>query len=116
MSDSQLPIEVQAAKELGITELVPAIYHDLLQPAAKEAGQQLVVVSKAVGIALAPLSATVWGYDRIRDYLSAKVAAKLATKPAEQIKSPDPVVAGPLIMGMAFASEAPHLREMYANL
>src|SRR5574341_1689781 len=106
----------QAAKALGITQLVPTIYRDLLQPAAKETGQRLVVVARAVGIALAPLEAAVWGYERIRDYLAAAIAAKLAKKPADQIQTPDPVIAGPAIFSMVFTAEAPHLREMYATL
>jgi hypothetical protein len=114
--NSTLKVAEQAAKELGITQLVPAIYQDLLQPAAREAGQQFVVVARAVGIALAPLHASVWGFDQIKDYLSAQVARSLANKPAAEIKSPDLVVAGPAMLNMRFAADAPHLREMYANL
>jgi len=55
MPANVLPIAEQAAKALGITQLVPAIYDDLLQPAAREVGQKFVAVAKAVGIALAPL-------------------------------------------------------------
>jgi hypothetical protein len=76
----------------------------------------LVVVAQAVGIALAPFETAVWGYQRIKDYLSAKIAAKLSDKPPAEIISPDPVIAGPVMMSMIFAAEAPHLREMYANL
>ena len=61
--NSTLKVAELAAKELGITQLVPAIYQDLLQPAAREVGQQFVVVAKAVGVALAPLHVTVWGFD-----------------------------------------------------
>lgn len=114
--NSTLKVAEQAAKELGITQLVPAIYQDLLQPAAREVGQQFVVVAKAVGVALTPLHATVWGFDQVKDYLSAQVARKLANKPAAEIKSPDLVVAGPAMLNMRFAADAPHLREMYANL
>lgn len=106
----------QAAKALGLTELIPTVYQDVLQPAAKEFGQQLVTVAKSVKIALVPFEISVWGYDRIKDYLSAKVATKLANKPPEEIISPDPVIAGPVMVSMTFASKAPHLREMYANL
>lgn len=112
----QTSVAEQAAKALGITQLVPAIYQDLLQPAAQEAGQRLVVVARAVSIALAPLEAMVWGYERIRDYLSAAVAVRLSTKSPKEIRSPDPIIAGPVILNMAFAAEEPHLREMYARL
>jgi hypothetical protein len=115
-TEEQARIAEEAAKALGITQLMPTIYKDLLQPAAKETGQHLVVVAQAVGIALAPFETAVWGYQRIKDYLSAKVAAKLADTPPAEIISPDPVIAGPVMMSMVFAVEAPHLREMYANL
>jgi hypothetical protein len=59
---------------------------------------------------LAPLEASVWGYERIKEYLSAKVAAKLACKPPEEIKSPPTIIAGPVVMGMIFATQEPHLR------
>lgn len=104
----------EAAKTLGL--LAPEVYHDLLQPAAKEVGQKLVIVAKAVGVALAPLESAVWGYQKIKEYLSATVAAKLADKPAEEIKSPPRIIAGPVIMNMVFADQEPHLKEMYANL
>ncbi len=110
------PIAEQAAKVLGITDLVPAIYEDLLKPAAQEMGKNLIVVAQAVSIALAPLELGVWGYQRIKNWLSAKVAAKLADKPPEQIKAPDLVIAGPVVTSMIFAADAPHLRELYANL
>lgn len=106
----------QAAHVLGITKLVPAIYQDLLQPAAREMGQRLVVVARAVSIALAPLEAAVWGYERIRDYLAAAVTAKLASTRPEDIRTADPLIAGPAMLNMLFTAEAPHLREMYATL
>jgi hypothetical protein len=115
-SPNEREIAEEAAKALGLTQLLPAMYQDLLQPAAREVGENLIVVAKAVSIALAPLKAAVWGYDQIQAFLLPKIAAKLAHKPTQEIKAPDMVVAGPVIMAMAFAAEAPHLREMYANL
>jgi Abortive infection alpha len=113
---NSIQLAIEAAKELGLAQLVPTVYQDVLQPAAQETGKNLLVVAKAVGVAISPLKATVWGYEQASDYLKAQITAKLAHKPASEIRTPDPVVAGPVVMGMAFASEAPHLREMYANL
>ena len=62
-------IAEQAVKALGITQLAPALYQDLLQPAARETGRNLLVVAKAVSLALAPLKGIVYGYERIRDDL-----------------------------------------------
>jgi hypothetical protein len=107
-------IAQETAKTLG--SLAPEIYHDILQPAAKEIGQRLIPVAKSVNVAVAPFEMLVWGYDRIKEYLSAKLTVKLASKGPGQINSPDTVIAGPVVMNMMFATNAPHLREMYANL
>src|SRR5262245_54724130 len=106
-------IVAQAAKELGV---VPTLYQDALQPAAREVGQGLVTVAKFVKIALAPLEAGVWGYEQIKKDLAVRMTARLAGKPAEEIKPPPLVIAGPVVMGMAFAAEEEHLRQLYANL
>jgi hypothetical protein len=106
----------ETAKALGITQLVPVIYKDAVQPAAKVVGQKLELVAQAVGIALAPLEGLVWSYEKTKDILSAKVTAKLSNKQPEDIAQPSPVVAGPIVMNMLFAAGEPHLREMYANL
>jgi hypothetical protein len=114
MTDDKAILE--AAKELGLDEVLPTIYLDLLSPAARELGDRLATIAKAVKIALAPLEAAVWGYDRIRDWLSLRVTNLLAERGAKDIKQPPLSVAGPLIMQMLFASEEPDLREMYAKL
>jgi len=60
----------------GIVQAVP-IYQDTLQPAAKEIGTALQTVAKTIHIVLAPISALVWGYEQIKDFVSCKVAKKL---------------------------------------
>jgi hypothetical protein len=106
-------IAKEAAKTLGV--LTTDLYRDILQP-AKEVGQQLIPVAQSVKIAVTPFSLAVWSYDSIKEYLAAKLTAKLANKDPNQIKSPDMVTAGPLLLNMAFTEHAPHLRELYANL
>ena len=39
---------IEAAKALGLGELVPEIYHDMLQPAVRHIGESLATVAKAV--------------------------------------------------------------------
>lgn len=51
----------ETAKALGVGSLLPAIYGDLVSPAAKELGEGLATIAKAVKISLAPVEATVWG-------------------------------------------------------
>lgn len=116
MDDKIVKLAADAAKELGLDKLAPTVYVDVLQPAAQESGKNLLVVAKALGIVMSPLRVTVWTYEQISAYLVRRVAAKLANTPAEEIKPPDPAVAGHTMLGMALASEAPGLREMFANL
>ena len=54
-----------------VTSLAKAIpvYNDAIQPAAKEVGKSLATVTKTINIALAPVSALVWGFEKIQDYL-----------------------------------------------
>lgn len=106
----------ETAEALGLGSLLPAVYNDLLSPAAKELGEGLATIAKAVKISLAPVEATVWGYERIREWLSIRVTSILAERRAKEIQPPPLSVAGPLIIQMLFASEEPDLREMYAKL
>lgn len=99
----------------GIVEAVP-VYQDVVQPAAKEVGTALQTVAKTIHVALAPVSALVWGYDQIRDYLSETLTKKLAHVPHERIVSPDLTVAGPAVEALRFAAHDGSLRELYANL
>ncbi|MFB7159258.1 DUF4393 domain-containing protein [Lysinibacillus sp. NPDC056232] len=97
----------------ALVEAVP-IYQDLLQPAAKEIGKGAHTVSKLIHVALAPVSALVWGYDKIADYLQTTLEEKLKDVPPDNIITPDISIAGPTIEAMRFTNE--ELRDMFANL
>lgn len=99
----------------GVAQAVP-IYQDAIQPAAKEVGTALQTVAKTIHIALAPVSALVWGYEQIKDYVTASLIEKLKNVPKERIVSPSPTVAGPTLEALRYAGHEPTLRELYANL
>jgi hypothetical protein len=48
-------------------DVIPEVYKDGLQPTVKELGKDLYTVSKLVTIALTPISALVWSYDKIKE-------------------------------------------------
>lgn len=99
----------------GVAKAVP-VYQDVVQPAAQEIGKALQTVAKTVHIALAPVSALVWGYDQIREFVSSKVAERLANVPPEDIVTPKPNVAGPALESLRYTGHEPSLSDMYANL
>lgn len=99
------------------TENLPVkeIYDDLLHPTLSTVGEKL---QGATRIALAPLSAMIWGYDKIAEYLDVAIPEYFAKKniKEENIKSPDPSIAGPAIEALRFTSHIHELREMFTNL
>lgn len=105
-----------ALNVLGIKDIAPKAYEDLLQPAAQELGKSLVVVARTVSMALTPIEGAVWGYERIRNWLSVKLTQKLANTEKADIQPPPLNVAGPAIHNLTFSGEIPSLRELYANL
>lgn len=99
----------------GIVEAVP-IYQDLLQPAAQELGKGVHTLSKTVHIALAPISALVWGYEQISEYLQISLEDRLKNIPKGNIIPPDPSIAGPAIDGLRYTGHKKEPREMFSNL
>jgi len=63
------------------------VYNDAIQPAAKEIGKSLAAVTKTINIALAPISALVWGYERIREFVQNRVAEKLKDLPEDRLEN-----------------------------
>jgi hypothetical protein len=99
----------------GVAKEVP-VYQDVVQPAAQEIGRALQTVAKTVHIALAPVSALVWGYDQIKEFVSNKVSERLRNVPPEDIVTPKPNVAGPALESLRYTGHESSLSELYANL
>jgi len=99
----------------GIVEAVP-IYQDALQPAAKEVGTALQTVAKTLHVLLAPVGGLVWGYEKMRVFVSERVAEKLKDAPNARLRSPEPHVAGPALEALKYTGYQDHLREPYAGL
>lgn len=99
----------------GLVKAVP-VYEDVVQPAAKEIGAGLQTVAKTVHIALAPISALVWGFDQIKEFVGTSVAKRLEKIPPEQIITPLPQIAGPALEALKYTGHDENLREMFAKL
>src|SRR5690349_4676457 len=85
----------------GLVQAIP-IYQDLAQPAVRQVGKALETVGKAINVALAPVGALVWGYEKCQDFISTKVADRLKDVPPEDIITPKPNVAGPAIEALRY--------------
>jgi hypothetical protein len=107
---------IDAVKALGLGELVPEVYRDMLQPAARQVGDGLATIAKAVKISLAPLEAGIWGYEQIKEWLSIRVTRILADRKIKKIQIPPLSIAGPLVFQLIFAKDEPELKELYASL
>lgn len=99
----------------GVAKAIP-VYDDVVQPAAKEIGKGLQTVAKTIHIALAPVSALVWGYDQIKDFVTTKVADRLKNVKPEDIVTPKPNVAGPVLEALRYTGHEESLSDLYANL
>jgi hypothetical protein len=108
------PTQIIAATAAEMTkDVVPEVYKDGLQPAVKELGKSLHTVSKVVNIALSPISAMVWGYDKIAKYIETSISNKV---PEENIQTPDPSIAVPAVEALRYSAHNEDLREMFSNL
>jgi hypothetical protein len=105
-----------ALVSLGTGPAAKELYVDLLRPAAKELGTSLHTVARAVTLAMAPLRGLVWGFEKVQDWLATALLRRLAGTEPEQIQTPLPYVAGPILLQLPFCAEQEQLREMYANL
>ena len=108
-----------------VTEIVKAaeavlgkvpVYDDAVQPLAKQVGKTGEVLGRSINAALIPLRVVVWSLEKIEDWLVPKLEEKLAAVRPEDIETPNPHVAGPLIEALRFTDQDPDLREMFANL
>lgn len=117
MSEEQNNTNQAISAAAEIVKAIP-VYQDIAQPAAKEVGKNLLVVSKTISIALAPLKALVWGYEQVEGYLTKRVTEKLSSVPQENIVTPDPKIVGPAIESLRYvgANEDIDIRDMYASL
>jgi hypothetical protein len=99
----------------GLANAIP-IYNDLAQPSVIEIGKSLETITKTINIALAPIAALVWGYEKIKEFIQNRIAEKLKNVPIENIVTPDPSIVCPALEALRFVGENPTLSELYANL
>lgn len=97
----------------GISEKVPPLYNDLIQPGARVLGHG---IGNAIRIALTPISATIWGIEKTSEWLEAVLAKKLGAIDPSDIITPRGSIVGPAIEAIKFLSSEEELRDMFAQL
>jgi hypothetical protein len=97
----------------GAEKLLPQIYTDAAQPAVQEIG---TVLGRTVKVLLAPVRGLLWGCEQIEQVVNEGVEKRLKSRPTENIKTPDPEIAVPLIQTLSYTAQNETLREMYLNL
>lgn len=104
-------VGVELVNQLPIKE----VYNDLAHPVLSTVGKTL---QGATRVALAPVTALIWGYDKIASYLDVAIPEYFAKKhiKKENITTPDLTIAVPTIEAMRYTSHKPELREMFTNL
>ena len=94
---------------------VKEVYNDLAHPILSTVGKTL---QGAARVALAPVTALIWGYDKIAAYLYVALPEYFAKRKIkkESIVTPDESIAVPIIEALRYTSRKEELREMFTNL
>lgn len=123
-NDSLSPADAAKAVEAGAGAVSAIIKAAGSDPNARAAGGELgksaLTLTKAINVALLPLAAVNFGYEKARKYFEQRFQAEIESKakniPPENIVDPKPSIAGPALQGLAFSHDEPDLKEMYLNL
>jgi hypothetical protein len=90
------------------------------RPARTELAKAAHTVAKAINVALLPLAAVNYGYDKAKQYFESRFERDLQETMVdvapENITEPKASLAGPILQGLAFAHDEDALRTMYLNL
>ena len=99
----------------GLLKTVP-IYPDTIQPAAKEVGKSLETIAKSVNVALFPLKALVWSYEKLQNFIDTKISEKLQNTPITEIQTPKSNIVVPALQALSYSGDEPELQDLFANL
>lgn len=92
------------------------IYQDAMQPVAQEIGKSLKTLGGVINVALAPLAAMVYGYEKIKDQLSVRLEKRLSKINPENIVTPRLQIVGPLLDKYKYVHDNEELSEMFINV
>lgn len=99
-------------EDIGKVVPIAEVYHDVAQPAAREAGEALGNAAKVARFALAPVDYLAAQHQRWKRYLE-RVAEKV---PEERRVEAHPQLAGPVFAGLQYVEETSINAELFLNL
>lgn len=108
-------VDAVAKAAAEIVKAVP-VYPDAVQPVAQEIGKSLKTLGGVINVALAPLAAMVYGYEKIGEHLKKKLESRLSAISPDNIIAPPLQVVGPLIERYKYIHDNDDLSEMFVNL
>lgn len=92
------------------------IYTDGAKPLVQELGKTGGLIGKTVNMLLCPLSATVWGFEKVQKVIVERLSQKLSDVPAAELQTPKANIAVPIVEAMRTVSEEESLQDMYIEL
>jgi hypothetical protein len=101
----------ESREEPATEKLLPLVYKDIAQPAAREVGQTAGGLVRAL---LSPANLAIATVDEVMAYARDAVSRRLRRLAPERVISPRPDIALPVIAAMRLSG--PELRELFANL
>ncbi len=113
MSDNNQNLPTELSK--AAVDLAKPIYDDAVSPLAKRAGKVGDTAGGLIEMAISPLTALVWSYDKIKKWLPRKLEEKLANTPKENIIQPPNYLAIPTLQKLVYTDNK-ELQDMFANL
>ena len=99
---------------LGVaSQLATDVYKDVAQPAARRVGTALDTVFK---IGLSPFAMLDAGFEHSKVWIQEKIRARITDVPEICVVVPPNNIALPAMLRIAMSSDAPDLRDLYAEL
>ena len=100
--------------EVGKKIPIDKVYDDVMHPVLSEVGNKL---EGLVRVSLAPISALVWGYDKVASYLDKEIPKYFESRKIskEKMQTPPAEIAVPTIEAMRYANKG-ILKQMYVDL
>ena len=96
-----------------LKELSVEVYKDVARPAVSEVG---AVVGRTAKALLSPIRGFLWCWEPFEQLIETEVQKRIEKIPEEQLKTPDPEIAVPLIQSLTYTAHNETLREMYIAL